>query len=142
MPSAGRPGGRGEPDPHRSARDRLAAERRAALARLTALEQELGGIIEASASANADDEHDPEGVTIAFERQHVAALLGQARDRLAGIDAALRKIGQGSYGRCEQCGEPIGARRLAARPAATTCIACASAGRRQSLAGRGRRAGG
>lgn len=61
-----------------------------------------------------------------FERQHVAALLSQARQHLAQIDAALLRLAEGSYGRCENCGRPIGAARLAARPVTTTCIDCAS----------------
>ena len=104
----------------------LAAERAGTLQRLSALERELAGIIESSASANTDDEHDPEGATIAFERQHTAALLSDARQRLAHVDAAIARLAEGSYGRCERCGQPIGAARLAARPVTTTCITCAS----------------
>jgi RNA polymerase-binding transcription factor DksA len=108
------------------ARERLAAERADALVRLNGLERDLAGIIESSGAVAADDEHDPEGATIAFERQHVAALLGQARQQLAEIDAALRRVAAGGYGRCDKCGQPIGTDRLAARPAARTCIGCAS----------------
>jgi DnaK suppressor protein len=73
-------------------------------------------------SAGCDDEHDPEGATLAFERQHPASLLGQARQHLAQIDAALVRLAEGRYGRCENCGQPIGAARLAARPLTTACI--------------------
>ncbi len=104
----------------------LEAERQAALDRLAALERDRGGIIEAAGSANADDEHDPEGATIAFEREHVAALLDQTREQLGQVDAALRRLDEGRYGQCERCGKPIAAGRLAARPTATTCIDCAS----------------
>ena len=108
-------------------RDRLAAQRADVVARLHGLERELAGIIEATGPASGgDDEHDPEGATVAFERQHVAALLDQARQDVALMDAALRRLREGRYGLCESCGEPIGAERLAARPAATTCIRCAS----------------
>ena len=51
----------------------LATERVGTLQRLSGLEKELAGIIESSSSAGTDDEHDPEGATIAFERQHTAA---------------------------------------------------------------------
>jgi len=85
--------------------------------------------VAASQADNADDEHDPEGATIAWERQHVAALLAQAREHLAAIDEALRRLSAGDYGRCEVCGQPIAAERLAARPTATRCVACVS-GRR------------
>ena len=104
----------------------LAAERASALERLNGLERELRGIIESADTAGTDDEHDPEGATIAFERQHVAALLDQTREHLTQIDAAMRKLAEGSYGRCERCGQDIGAARLAARPVAATCMSCAS----------------
>jgi DnaK suppressor protein len=103
----------------------LAAERAATLERLGGLEREFRGIVESAGTAGTDDEHDPEGATIAFERQHVAALIGQAREHLAQIDAATRRLAAGSYGRCERCGQPIGAARLAARPVAASCINCA-----------------
>jgi DnaK suppressor protein len=108
------------------AREMLAAERAGTLERLAGLEREFGGIIESASSANADDEHDPEGATIAFERQHIAALVSQAREHLAEIDSALRKLDDGSYGVCEICGQPVGDERLAARPTATRCVRCAS----------------
>ena len=38
------------------------------------------------------------------------------------IDAALKKIENGTYGFCEETGEPIGLKRLLARPIATLCI--------------------
>ena len=39
------------------------------------------------------------------------------------IDSALRKIKDGTYGFCEKTGDPIGVKRLIARPVATLCIA-------------------
>jgi DnaK suppressor protein len=104
----------------------LAAERAEALAQVAALEREFAGIAEAAGSAGTDDEHDPEGATLAFERQHTAALLQAARERVAAIDAALDRLRAGTYGMCARCGHPIGADRLAARPAALTCIRCAA----------------
>lgn len=38
------------------------------------------------------------------------------------IDMALKRIDDGSYGYCEETGEPIGIKRLEARPVATLCI--------------------
>ena len=105
--------------------DALAAERAAALAQIEALTREFDEVVAASKASNADDEHDPEGATIAFERQQVVALLEQAQRRLADVDAALARREAGDYGRCETCGRSIGAERLAARPAARTCIDCA-----------------
>jgi DnaK suppressor protein len=122
------PGGRTEPPGVRAA---LAAERTAALAQVAGLERDFAGIVAASQEANADDEHDPEGATIAYERQHVVALLEQAREHLAAIGEALTRLDAGGYGHCETCGRPIAPERLAARPTATRCVACAG--------GRGRR---
>jgi RNA polymerase-binding protein DksA len=104
----------------------LAAERADTVQRLAELERDFAVILESSGSAGLDDEHDPEGATIAFEREHAAALLSQVRQHLAAIDAAMRRLAEGSYGNCAACGQPIGAARLAARPVATTCIDCAA----------------
>lgn len=106
-------------------RERLEEEARRARQRVAALEREFAGLAEAASAAGTDDEHDPEGATLAFERQHAAALLETARERVAACDAALARLAAGSYGVCERCGHPIGAGRLEARPAATTCIRCA-----------------
>jgi DnaK suppressor protein len=108
------------------ARSLLAADRTATLGRLAGLDRELADMVEAAQGANSDDEHDPEGATIAFEREHSAALASQAREHLTAIDAALRRLDEGSYGTCVVCGDPIGDARLAARPVAATCIACAA----------------
>jgi RNA polymerase-binding protein DksA len=104
----------------------LDAGRAATLDRMAALRRDFDGIVDSSALVATDDEHDPEGATIAFERQHTAALLDQARQHLAQIDAAMLRLADGSYGTCENCGRPIGAARLAARPVAATCIDCAA----------------
>jgi DnaK suppressor protein len=104
----------------------LAAQRAETRQRLTELEREFAAILESPGADGTDDEHDPEGATIAFERQHAAALLTRARQHLARIDAAMRRLAEGRYGTCEDCGRPIGAARLTARPVAATCINCAS----------------
>ena len=98
-------------------------------AQLRALEQQHGEIVAASRDSNADDEHDPEGATIAFERQQVVALVEQLQRSRADIERALALHDTGDYGRCESCGGPIGDARLEARPNARTCIDCA--GRRR-----------
>jgi DnaK suppressor protein len=105
--------------------DPLLDERAAALAQIDALTRTFDDVVAASQSSNADDEHDPEGATIAFERQQVVALLATARQRLADVDAALARREAGGYGVCEACGGAIPPERLAARPAARTCISCA-----------------
>ena len=115
-------------------RERLEEEGRRARERVAALEREFAGLAEAASAAGTDDEHDPEGATLAFERQHAAALLEAAREQVAAADEALRRLAEGRYGVCERCGQPIGAERLAARPSAVTCVRCAGGGRRRVLA--------
>ena len=105
----------------------MTADRARTLDRIADLERDFAAIVTSASegSAGGDDEHDPEGATVAFERQHVAALVVQAREHLTAIDAALRKIDSGIYEICDICGGPMGAERLAARPAALICVSCA-----------------
>jgi RNA polymerase-binding transcription factor DksA len=105
-----------------SSRDRLEADRRRTYRRLVALSDDYAGVVAASRDTNADDEHDPEGMTIAFERSQVDALVRQAREHLAEIDAAIARLETGTYGLCEVCGEPLPQGRLEARPTARTCM--------------------
>jgi DnaK suppressor protein len=95
-------------------------------ARIEAMRRERDGIVESAALTATDDEHDPEGATLAFEREQLAALLSEATARLGTIDAALLRVEQGTHGRCENCGAAIPAGRMLARPEATTCVRCAS----------------
>jgi DnaK suppressor protein len=111
-------------------RRRLEADREQTLRRLVSLTDDFDAVVAASRDTNADDEHDPEGATIAFERSQVGALVRQARQHLLEIDAAMARLDAGTYGRCEGCGSPIGDGRLEARPVARTCIRCAEVGSR------------
>jgi DnaK suppressor protein len=107
--------------------EQLVTERARTEAQVAALERDLAAMIASSAQVSTDDEHDPEGATIAFERAQVAALLAQASGRLTDVNRALARITAGTYGICERCGKQIAAERLAARPFATTCVVCAAA---------------
>ena len=63
----------------------------------------------------------------ALQAQAMAQASGQRRAlQLREIDAALRRIDDGSYGDCERCEEPVDPRRLDADPTARLCIDCAS----------------
>lgn len=109
-----------------AARSALAERRAAAAHRLAALTGRFDEVVAASVGSNLDDEHDPEGATIAFERSQIDALARQATAELAEVDAAEARIAAGTYGTCERCGAPIPAGRLQARPTARTCVGCAS----------------
>ena len=107
------------------ARALLDGERARVVARLAALTDDHDGVVAASLDTNADDEHDPEGATIAFERSQIGALVRQARTHLAEIDGANDRLASGAYGTCELCGRAIPDERLAARPTARRCVGCA-----------------
>ncbi len=103
-------------------------ERRAAtVARIEALARDREGIVASASGVAVDDEHDPEGVTLGFERAHVESLLAGARARLAELDAALARAPH-DLGTCEGCGGPIGEERLMARPETRVCVGCAARG--------------
>jgi DnaK suppressor protein len=113
------------------AKDLLQLERDRVRQQIAALSRLFDEIVEGAELVATDDEHDPEGHTIAFERQQAASLLREARLRLADLDDALQRLDRGVYGRCETCRGPIGAERLAAVPGARECIDCASQSDRQ-----------
>lgn len=105
--------------------ERLAEERARTVRQIESLQASFDDIVAASDQVATDDEHDPEGHTIAWERQQVAALLDAARTRLAELDLAIRRVEGGDYGRCEVCGRAIPDERLEAIPTAGACVACA-----------------
>jgi RNA polymerase-binding transcription factor DksA len=105
---------------------RLTADLAATVARIEAMSADLAAHAAASAGSNVDDEHDPEGATIAFEREQLAALRLRARQHLADVDAALARLREGRYGRCERCGGAVAQERLEALPATRLCLSCAS----------------
>jgi DnaK suppressor protein len=107
-------------------RDVLNMERAETLARIRAAQADHDAIVDASANANTDDEHDPEGSTIAYERAQMAALVAGALSNLGDIDCALARLAAGEYSLCERCHSQISGERLAALPAARTCFICAN----------------
>lgn len=106
-------------------RERLTSERAQTESRIAALQIDFRGLVDAGDRTNIDDEHDPEGATIAFERAQIATLLERESARLDDLDRALGALDRNAYGICERCGQPIAAGRLEARPSARTCISCA-----------------
>ncbi len=94
-------------------------------ARLLQLREEL------LANAAATSQHLQQNETPAdpndratVEEEHILELRVRDRERklLGKIEATLRRIDAGDYGYCEETGEPIGLRRLLARPTATLCV--------------------
>lgn len=76
---------------------RLAAERRRIEHRLTELRSDFADIVAASKNSNSDDEHDPEGATIACEYSQVQALIRQAERRLSEVAQAQVRLRDRQY---------------------------------------------
>ena len=65
-----------------------------------------------------------EEATESFELEKRLALEKRIKDQLADIEHALDKFDKGTYGLCDNCGQPIAAERLEALPQATLCLNC------------------
>ena len=120
-------GAASEPEELRAA---VADARERALVRRAGLAREFDAIVASADTANADDEHDPEGQTIGFERAQVSALLAEVAARLVELDRADARLRAGTFGRCKGCSGLVTHERLLAAPTTTTCIDCATSAER------------
>lgn len=106
-------------------RRRLEDERARLTNAVQFLERENAGSIEdelGEVSAAGTDNHLADTASATYDRELDEGLEEGAQQTLDDIDAALRRIEEGSYGTCEVCGKPIGAERLSAIPWARLCI--------------------
>jgi DnaK suppressor protein len=105
-------------------RKRLEEERSRLASALEFLERENPGSLEDELGevAAGIDNHPGDVATATFDRELDEGLEEGAQQTIDEIDAALQRIGDGSYGVCEVCGKPIGAERLSAIPWARLCI--------------------
>jgi DnaK suppressor protein len=110
---------------------RIASARADAQARFVGLSAQVEALAEQQALTTHDDEHDPEGVTVGFERAQLLGLRNGAREELAALDRATSRLDAGTYGRCLICLDEIPDSRLEALPAAETCVHCAGTARRR-----------
>jgi RNA polymerase-binding transcription factor len=67
-----------------------------------------------------------EGTTEAVERISSTAAARSIAATLAEVDRALEKVDEGTYGRCDNCGQPVASERLEAIPFATLCVTCSA----------------
>lgn len=67
------------------------------------------------------DQHPADVGTETFEREKDLSILASLEHELVELEAALRRIDDGTYGCCEACQEPIADDRLEAQPAARFC---------------------
>ncbi len=103
----------------------LTSERARVVRQIESLERRFDDIVSAAELTSTDDEHDPEGATIAYERAQVGALLQQARRDLAAVDDVMPMVDDDELPVCLECGGSIRIERLLALPGVRTCIRCA-----------------
>jgi RNA polymerase-binding protein DksA len=81
---------------------------------------------EMSGEASFDEEYADAG-SFTFEREKELSISNNIRDLLSKVDHALDRIDRGTYGLCENCGDPINRERLLALPYSTLCLRCKQA---------------
>jgi len=106
-------------------RARLCAERSAATAAIESTKSIMASFLDSRRGVEIDDEHDPEGATLALQFSETSALLSNSRRHLDEVNAALGRMTRGTYGSCQSCGIDIPLDRLDARPFAAHCVRCA-----------------
>ena len=93
---------------------------------ITSLEGVVAAIVEGSELTATDDEHDPEGATIAYERAQATALLRQARSDIDALLTTRSQLLEHEQVVCADCRCSIDLERVAALPTAKRCIDCAA----------------
>ena len=105
------------------ARKMLEKEAQELLEEIAAADEKFQDLIFESGEGAGDDQAD--AGTKTFEREQEISLLANKRDLLDQTHHALERIAAGTYGNCENCGNPIGKLRLLeANPRATLCMPC------------------
>ena len=74
------------------------------------------------AELSSFDQHQADLASETFEREKEITIIASLEEQVAQIDAALARLEQGTFGKCETCGKPIGEDRLEALPTARLCI--------------------
>jgi RNA polymerase-binding protein DksA len=103
-------------------RSRLEDERSRVTAALENLRSENAGSMEDEVDESHQDNHLAETASVTHDREVDYSLEENEVRLLAAIDAAIGRIEDGTYGRCEQCGSEIEPDRLEAIPWTTLCI--------------------
>ena len=85
-------------------------------------EEQTAALKRDAGSEGTGDEADAGSKT--FEREHEMSIAANSRDLLLQVERALARLDEGTYGRCENCGNPIPKARLQAFPRATLCVSC------------------
>ncbi|GAA4667908.1 hypothetical protein GCM10023347_21370 [Streptomyces chumphonensis] len=104
------------------ARSELATEVERLRTEIEAAERALAGLMRDSGDGAGDDQADTGTKNIT--REHEMAVAENAREMMYQSERALERIAAGTYGLCENCGNPIGKARMQAFPRATLCVEC------------------
>ena len=91
-------------------------------AELDASEAAISGLMRDSGDGAGDDQADTGTKNITRESE--LALAANATSMLEQTERALERLEAGTYGLCENCGQPIGKARMQAFPRATLCVDC------------------
>jgi RNA polymerase-binding protein DksA len=110
------------PDEAAEARTELQSELMRLRAELDSSGRALAGLMRDSGDGAGDDQADTGTKNIT--REHELALAANAREMLEQTERALDRLDAGTYGLCENCGDPIGKARMQAFPRATLCVEC------------------
>jgi RNA polymerase-binding transcription factor DksA len=126
MRSSNRQPERVSPTDAQSVLTTVRAEEERTARQVESLEQVVASIVEASELTSTDDEHDPEGTTIAYERAQAIALLRQAREDLDALVVTRAQLESAQVVVCAVCGRTIDLERVATLPTTRRCIRCAA----------------
>ncbi|MEV8090027.1 TraR/DksA family transcriptional regulator [Streptomyces nigra] len=110
------------PEEVEEARAELQAEETRLREEISSSERSLAGLMRDSGDGAGDDQADTGAKNIT--REHELALAANAREMLIQTEHALERLDAGTYGLCENCGNPIGKARMQAFPRATLCVEC------------------
>ncbi len=113
-------------------RNRLTQERARIQGDLDSLDAEVARLgMDQQTEGGGAGNHLADNATDIAEQERDLALIGTLQERMRDVDRALERLGAGTYGACERCGEMIAPERLEARPFATSCVNCQSQADRQ-----------
>ncbi|MEU0597610.1 TraR/DksA family transcriptional regulator [Streptomyces sp. NPDC006393] len=110
------------PEEVAEARAELESEMERLSTEISSSEASLAGLMRDSGDGAGDDQADTGAKNIT--REHEMALAANAREMLVQTERALDRLDAGTYGLCENCGNPIGKARMQAFPRATLCVEC------------------
>ena len=105
-------------------RDLLQEERQKVLEAIEYLHAENPGSLKDETEESTVDNHLADTATVTLDREIDYTLEENSEHVLSGIDEALERIENGTFGACSRCGKQIAEDRLEALPYATRCIDC------------------